>query len=116
MNLAISSEYEMSVFPEPGQLLLYVDLSEMAQYRSIADGLKQLSSMGYTPQLRYNQWTDSQGSSQVSLFALLRDIRGVEDEPDESIGQAADALNEAFPEPLVFHCSWQPMRQERVAA
>jgi hypothetical protein len=116
MNLAISSEYEMSVFPEPGQLLLYIDLSELVRYRPIADGLEQLARMGYTPQLRYNQWTDDQGHPQVSLLALLRDVRGVGDEPDEAIGQAADALNEAFPEPLVVHCSWRPMTQERVAA
>jgi hypothetical protein len=114
MNMSIS--YEMNIFPEPGQLLLYIDLTEMAKYRSVTDGLKQLESMGYTPQLRYDQWKDDQGDAQISLFALLKDIRGVGDDPDESIGLEADELNEAFPEPLVVRCSWQPMTKKRVAA
>jgi hypothetical protein len=113
MNLPAS--YEMQVSPDPGQLLLYIDLTELAKYRPIAEGIKQLELMGYTPQLRYSQWQDDSGIPQVSLFALLKDTHGILHDPDEEIGLEADTLHEAFPESMVVRCSWRPIDEAQAA-
>jgi hypothetical protein len=58
---------ELPVIPKPGEVFLAVNLSELENI-TVAETLKLLEAMGYTPQLRYRQSTDGN----VSLYALLK--------------------------------------------
>lgn len=63
---------EMPVKPGPGQVLLYVVLSEV-ENMTISETLTLLVEMGYQPELRYRQWADEKGALQTSLYAVLKD-------------------------------------------
>ncbi len=82
----------MQLIPKPGQLLWYVDLSQVRS-RSLSEVLELLEQMGHHPQLRY---LESDGS--VSLFALLRDEQYEADQPinDEYLIDDRLALYDAF--------------------
>ncbi|MBD2122533.1 acyl carrier protein [Trichocoleus sp. FACHB-262] len=63
---------EMPVKPGPGQVLLYVVLSEV-ENMTISETLALLVEMGYQPELRYRQWKDESSTLQTSLYAVLKD-------------------------------------------
>ncbi len=61
--------FEMETVPVPGEALLYIRLSDVANM-SICEALKLLQSLGYAPELRYLQWATD--PKQVTLFAFLK--------------------------------------------
>jgi hypothetical protein len=61
--------FEMEMVPAPGEALLYVRLSDVANM-PICEVLKLLESLGYVPELRYLQWATD--PKQVTLFAWLK--------------------------------------------
>ncbi|HAA27025.1 MAG TPA: acyl carrier protein [Cyanobacteria bacterium UBA8553] len=84
---------ELPVIPKPGEVFLAVNLTAV-QNRSVAETLKLLEEMGYTPQLRYRQSKDGD----VSLYALLKHEQ-VEPEmllESDYLGDELDALAEVI--------------------
>lgn len=61
--------FEMETVPAPGEALLYVRLSDVANM-PICEAFKLLQSLGYAPELRYLQWATD--PKQVTLFASLK--------------------------------------------
>lgn len=62
--------FEMEMVPRPGQALLYVRLSDITNML-VADALKLLQELGYTPELRYLQ--SAADPKHIILFASLRE-------------------------------------------
>jgi hypothetical protein len=58
---------ELPVIPKSGEVFLAVNLSAVENH-TVAETLKLLEDMGYTPQLRYRQ----SGDTSISLYALLK--------------------------------------------
>lgn len=58
---------ELPIIPKPGEVFLAVNLSAV-QNMTVAETLKLLTEMNYTPQLCYRQSKDGN----VSLYALLK--------------------------------------------
>lgn len=58
---------ELPIIPKPGEVFLAVNLSAV-ENNTVAETLKLLGEMGYTPQLRYRQSKDGK----VSLYAVLK--------------------------------------------
>jgi DNA invertase Pin-like site-specific DNA recombinase len=56
--------YELCFPPQPGQLILCIDLSQIS--RSVSETLKILQELGYLPELRYRQQ-----QKEIRLYALL---------------------------------------------
>lgn len=65
----MSQTFEMKTVPDPGEALLYVRLSDVANM-PICEALKLLESLGYAPELRYLQWATD--PKQVTVFAWLK--------------------------------------------
>jgi hypothetical protein len=63
--------FELSLPPKTGEVLLFVELSRV-ENMTIAECLTMLKLMGYQPELRYRQWSDTAGSQHIGLFALLK--------------------------------------------
>ncbi len=84
---------ELPVIPKPGEVFLAVNLT-VVQNRSVAETLKLLEEMGYTPQLRYRQSKEGD----VSLYALLK-YEQVEPQmllESDYLGDELDALAEVI--------------------
>ncbi len=84
---------ELPVIPKSGEVFLAVNLSAVENH-TVAETLKLLDDMGYTPQLRYRQ----SGDSHISLYALLKHER-VEPEmlaSTDYLGDELDALAEVI--------------------
>jgi hypothetical protein len=84
---------ELPVIPKSGEVILAINLSAVENH-TVAETLKLLEEMGYTPQLRYRQLE----SSQISLYALLKHER-VEPEMlanTDYLGDELDALAEVI--------------------
>jgi hypothetical protein len=99
----ITNSCQVQIVPKPGQLLMYVELSEIKK-KSIDETIDMLEAMGYAPTLRY--WLAPQGI--LSLYAVLR----VEQHdpllkiPDDYYQDEMMALYDAFPgEESVVRCS-----------
>jgi hypothetical protein len=90
----------MQRIPKAGQILWYVDLSQI-QSRSVNETIELLESMGHQPQLRYQETKEG-----LKLFALLRDEQA---DPatvidDEYLIDQRLALYEALPgEDMAIH-------------
>ncbi len=91
---------QMQRIPKAGQILWYVDLSQI-QSRSVNETIELLESMGHQPQLRYQEAKEG-----LKLFALLRDEQA---DPatvidDEYLIDQRLALYEALPgEDMAIH-------------
>ncbi len=91
---------QMQRIPKAGQILWYVDLSQI-QSRSVNETIELLESMGHQPQLRYQETKEG-----LKLFALLRDEQA---DPatvidDEYLIDQRLALYEALPgEDMAIH-------------
>jgi hypothetical protein len=94
------NQCQMQRIPKAGQILWYVNLSEIHS-RSVSETLELLESMGHQPQLRYQETKDG-----LNLFALLRDEQA---DPaaaidDEYLIDQRMALYEALPgEDMAIH-------------
>jgi hypothetical protein len=99
----------MRQIPQPGQLVMYVELS-MMKHLTVAQTLQRLEQMGYTPQLRYLELADG-----IHLFAVLRDEQHNPMEQIDSHYRADEviALFEAFPgdEMAIHMATGSPKRQ-----
>lgn len=91
--MAKTVTYELQRIPRPGQLMMYIALSEL-KHMTIKDALTLLESMAYEPQLRYQDTPDG-----VKLYALLRDeqFSPFERLADDYRVDEKIALFEAFP-------------------
>ena len=69
MNFNNPHFQEMPIRPEPGEIMLYLDLHRIENMTPIA-ALKLSERLGFTPQLRYRTW-QQEGQIQVGLYALL---------------------------------------------
>jgi hypothetical protein len=91
---------EMQQIPKVGQILWYIDLSQIRS-RSVSQTLELLESLGHQPQLRYQE--TKQG---LKLFALLKDEQtdsGVVIEDEYLVDQRL-VLYEALPgEDMAIH-------------
>lgn len=95
-------EYKLQWKPRPGQLLLYIDFSEIKQ-RSIEATLQILKELSYEPELRY-----SEREGQVKLYALLKDEQHDPSVPipDEYLEDELEALYERLlPDDLAIRCA-----------
>jgi hypothetical protein len=84
---------ELPIIPKPGEVFLAVNLSAV-ENMTVAETLKLLEEMGYTPQLRYRQSKDGN----VSLYALLKHEQ-VDPEKlanSDYLGDELDALGEVI--------------------
>src|SRR5579883_803593 len=59
----------MPLSPQPGEILLYLDLHRVANMTPVA-ALKLTESLGFQPELRTRTWTVD-GETQTGLYALL---------------------------------------------
>jgi hypothetical protein len=62
------SGLEMPIIPKPGEVFLYVSLSEVKNM-TVTETIAMLEEMGYSPELRYRQ---SKEDGAVSIYALLK--------------------------------------------
>lgn len=100
------NQYQLQWRPKPGQLLLYIDFSEIKQ-RSIGETLTLLEQLGYQPQLRYLESQDSEGKTIVKLYALLKDEQHepTVQIPEDYLESELEALYEAIqPDDLAIRC------------
>ncbi len=91
---------QMQRIPKAGQILWYIDLSQI-QSRSVNETIELLESMGHQPQLRYQETKEG-----LKLFALLRDEQAdpVAVIDDEYLIDQRLALYEALPgEDMAIH-------------
>ena len=77
---------KLPVGAKPGQAILFVDLSKAG---SPSDVLRQLSEMGYDPQIRYLELTTG-----LHVVAVLKDERGLTDRQYESLENEWESLGQ----------------------
>lgn len=84
---------QIQLIPKPGQVLMYVDLSQV-KHCSVTEALNRLEQMGYTPELRYLET-----GNEVKLYALLLDEQLNSAQPVDDFYRMSErlALFEAFP-------------------
>lgn len=110
--------YEMPIVPKPGEVFLYVCLSEVKNM-TVAETLTLLQEMGYSPELRYRQ---SKEDGKVSLYALLKHEQHAADffiDSDHDSDHMADeweALVMRIEPDLAVRCPHGVPRREPIAA